>query len=125
MVYFLLFLLIYIYIYKYISQQIASFKIPIFRKMIHRFRLFENEFIRGPFSTRHNNRNEIPRRFIGNPIRIASHVYLLTTRQDRADYLAVNIAARPRAASYGAIKYTVRLGICESVSCLPRTSQLN
>lgn len=46
---------------------------------------------------RHNNRNEIPRRFIGNPIRIARHMDLLATRQDRADYLAVNITARAHA----------------------------
>lgn len=59
-------------------------------------------FKHDPPSTRHNNRNEIPRRFTGNPIRIAS-VDLLATRQDRIDYLAVNIAERPRIA----IKYSV------------------
>lgn len=46
---------------------------------------------------RHNNRNEIPRRFTGNPIHIAS-VNLLATRQAHIDYLAVNIVEHPRIA---------------------------
>lgn len=116
-----------LYIHKYISNkvpQVASFKIPIFRKMIHRFRLFENEFIRGPSSTRHNNRNEIPRRFIGNPIRIASHVDLLTTRQDRADYLAVNIVTRPRTASYGNKIYRM-VGNLRKRTCQEHPNRIN